>query len=200
MNLLLVIDTSSALSTLALLDGSHAVAERVAESGRGFDVAATAEELLEGRARHLQGVAVALGPGSFTGLRSGISFGLGLARGLGVPIHGLKSLDLVAARGLDAATALSEAGRGRVYFLTPDGRTGIGEAGEVPRAWPLLGWTRPATAELLRGAGHIFLPEARTRSHAAAAAGLLEGSQGVAYDRVRAVYMSPFGGLSEGPA
>lgn len=198
--MVLVIDTSSSRSTVALLEGYRLLAEQVADSGRAFDVAAVAARVLDGRTKRLTMVAVALGPGSFTGMRAGISFGLGLARGLEIPIHGLGTLALVAARARRPATCLSEAGRGRVYFLTPEGRTGIAEAGELPTVWPLLGAVRAATADALLAAGHSFLAEVSTLSFGEAAATLLEGSKAVAYDRVRPVYMSPFGGLAEGPA
>ncbi len=48
--------------------------------------------------RALEGIAVGRGPGSYTGLRVGIAAGLGLARGLGVPITGIDTLEAVALR------------------------------------------------------------------------------------------------------
>ncbi|MDB5080789.1 MAG: tRNA ((37)-N6)-threonylcarbamoyltransferase complex dimerization subunit type 1 TsaB [Chloroflexi bacterium] len=65
---------------------------------------------------NITGVAVALGPGSFNGLRVALSEAKGIALSLGVPIFGVSSLDILAA----AHTYLSgnlcvlvEAGRGR---------------------------------------------------------------------------------------
>lgn len=194
--MILVIDTSSAKSALALIKSGMVVTETLAESGRAFDTGSAVSQLLGGRARELSSVAIALGPGSFTGVRSGVSFGLGLARGLELPLLGLGTLELVAARAPQPVTALSEAGRGRVYYLAPDGRTGLGEAIELPTEWPLTGWTRPATAQGLLAAGHTILDEDRLLSFGKAAATLLEGAQRVAYDRVRPVYMSPFGGVA----
>src|SRR5262249_61859810 len=81
-------------------------------------VAGGREHELPGRAlalanpRRLKAVAVGLGPGSFTGLRVGVSYGVGLAMGLGVPLLGLGSLDLQAARADEPATGLVEAGGG----------------------------------------------------------------------------------------
>src|ERR1700694_3717504 len=79
------------------------------------------------KGKKLTAVAVATGPGSFTGLRVGVSFGLGLAMGLRVPISPLATLAVQAARSETPATALSEAGRGRVYYLLPGGAPALGE-------------------------------------------------------------------------
>lgn len=46
----------------------------------------------------IEGIAVGRGPGSYTGLRVGIAAGLGLARGLGIPITGVDTLEAVALR------------------------------------------------------------------------------------------------------
>jgi tRNA threonylcarbamoyl adenosine modification protein YeaZ len=46
----------------------------------------------------LEGIAVGRGPGSYTGLRVGIAAGLGLARGLGLPVVGVDTLEGVALR------------------------------------------------------------------------------------------------------
>lgn len=46
----------------------------------------------------IEGIAVGRGPGSYTGLRVGIAAGLGLARGLGIPITGVDTLKAVALR------------------------------------------------------------------------------------------------------
>ena len=41
----------------------------------------------------LDGIAVSLGPGSFTGLRIGIATAKGLAQGLNIPVVGIPTLD-----------------------------------------------------------------------------------------------------------
>jgi tRNA threonylcarbamoyladenosine biosynthesis protein TsaB len=88
--MVLVIDTSSARSALALVEEGRAAAEDVVEAGREHDLRRRVAALL-GPTR-LSGVAVSLGPGSFTGLRAGVSFGVGLAMGLRVPLWGLDPL------------------------------------------------------------------------------------------------------------
>jgi tRNA threonylcarbamoyladenosine biosynthesis protein TsaB len=67
--------------------------------------------------------AVTAGPGSFTGLRVGISTVQGLALALDRPCLGLSTLDVLAARIQDAApflVALMEGGRGQVYAAAYD--------------------------------------------------------------------------------
>src|SRR5438105_14396946 len=116
--MVLVIDTSSARSALAVLTPELAsVREAVRESGRGFDLQREVAALVD--VRQLTGLAVATGPGSFTGLRVGAAYAVGLALGLGLRIRPLPALDLQAARAQEPATAVIEAGRGRVYYQPP---------------------------------------------------------------------------------
>src|SRR5919108_4170940 len=101
--MILVIDTSSpSRSCLATIDGET--------TEEHFSSRFTLDELrrlVEGRP--VTKVAVATGPGSFTGLRVGVSFGLGLAMGLGVPVVPLPTLALQAARSDGEVLALAEA-------------------------------------------------------------------------------------------
>src|ERR671937_1274935 len=103
--MILVIDTSSpSRSCLATIDGET--------TEEHFSSRFTLDELrrlVEGRP--VTKVAVATGPGSFTGLRVGVSFGLGLAVGLRVPIVPLPSLDLQAARAVEPVISIVDAGR-----------------------------------------------------------------------------------------
>jgi tRNA threonylcarbamoyl adenosine modification protein YeaZ len=188
---ILVIDTSSARSAIALLrpDGSVA-GEQVGPSGPVFGLADGVRTLREGRP--LSRVAVATGPGSFTGLRVGVSFGLGLAMGLKVPIVPLRTLAIQAARSDQPVLAVSEAGRGRVYHQAPGRDAGLAEPGELPREWPAVGWLRPATHEALIAAGVRMQEESRLRSFGAAAAIVLETAREVPYDSLRLEYMQSF--------
>jgi tRNA threonylcarbamoyl adenosine modification protein YeaZ len=183
---MLALDTSSAMSALALLEGERVVAETVRPSGRDFDVAAEVARLVPD-VRVIDSVLVALGPGSFTGLRQGIAFGVGLAMSLGVPLLGIGSLDLAAARAAEPAVAVSDAGRGRVYFQAPDGRRGVAEAADVPRDWLAVGWLRDDVLPLL--------PEARQRGFAEAVVLAREGAREVGYGTVKPEYMRDFGRL-----
>jgi tRNA threonylcarbamoyl adenosine modification protein YeaZ len=189
--LIFVIDTTSARSALALLSpGGKVVAEEIDVSGPSFDLPARFRAMA-GEQR-LTKVAVAVGPGSFTGLRVGVSFGLGLAMGLGVPIIPLPSLEIQAARSTEPVVAVTEAGRGRVYFLAPGSGPGLAEPAELPKDWPVAGWLRPATEAALVTAGLSLKPDSELRSFGAAAAQRLESAFEVAYGSLRLEYMQAF--------
>src|ERR1700676_5687719 len=111
------------------------------------------------RTKKITKVAVAIGPGSFTGVRKGVSFGLGLAIGLKIPIVPLPTLQMQAARSDQPVTAISEAGRGRFYYLVPDGQIALGEPADIPTSHELVGWCQPSAEVALEQAGHGFKPE-----------------------------------------
>lgn len=69
----------------------------------------------------LDGVAVAIGPGSFTGLRVGMAAAMGLSQSIGCPVWGASSL-LHRALAADAPVVLSmmDARKGRVYAALID--------------------------------------------------------------------------------
>jgi tRNA threonylcarbamoyladenosine biosynthesis protein TsaB len=64
----------------------------------------------------LSGVVVVHGPGSFTGIRVGVSAAKGLAEGLGIPVIALSRLELLARKNPEgSAVAILDAGRGEFY-------------------------------------------------------------------------------------
>lgn len=75
---------------------------------------------------HLTGIAVAIGPGSYTGLRVGLSVAKGLALALDIPLVGVPTLDVVTYpyRALPTPVcAIIQAGRTRVcWAVYPPGR------------------------------------------------------------------------------
>jgi tRNA threonylcarbamoyl adenosine modification protein YeaZ len=137
------------------------------------------------RTQRINKVAVAGGPGSFTGLRVGVSFGLGLAKGLGVPIVPLPTLELQAARSDEPVTAVADAGRGRFYFLVPGGEVALGTPADIPTAYPLVG-------RVANMAGHRFKPEKELRRLVEAAAKMLETAREVPYGSLEIEYMQTF--------
>lgn len=189
--MIFVIDTSSAYSAVALLDPSGlSLREEVRPSGATFDLPARHREVAGGAV--LTKVAVATGPGSFTGLRAGVSFGLGLAIGLGIPIVPFSTLRLQAARSDEPLLALAEAGRGRVYFLAPGKEPGLAEPDDLPKDLPAAGWLRPATQDALRAAGVRMRLDSELSTFGAAASKVLGSAREVAYGSLRLEYMHSF--------
>jgi tRNA A37 threonylcarbamoyladenosine modification protein TsaB len=182
---ILVIDTSSpGSSVVATIDEGRLTSESYS-SGRGLDVESLRDLARTGR---ITKVAVASGPGSFTGLRVGVSIGLGLAMGLRVPIVPLPTLELQAARSDEVVTAVADAGRGRFYFLVPGGRVGLGEPADIPTTYPVVGQVAGREA-LMLAAGHRFKPENELRSLGEAAEILLETAREVPYRNLKIEYM-----------
>lgn len=190
--MIFAVDTSSAQSAVALLDEAGGVVrEELAASGPSFQLPAR-YRAMAGDAPGLTRVAVATGPGSFTGLRVGVSFGLGLAIGLKIPIVPLATLAIQAARSDEAVLAASEAGRGRVYFLPPGGEPGLGGPDELPAGHPVVGWLRPATESALVAAGLRLKSQDDLRTFGAAVARLLKSARDVPYGSVKLEYMQSF--------
>ena len=183
--MILVIDTSAPMAAVALIDGNQ-----VTEA-----YTPTRAELLPllrriARTNRITKVAVATGPGSFTGLRAGVSFGLGLAKGLGAPIVPLPTLELQSARSDEPVTAVVEAGRGRFFYLVPGGPVAVGEPRDIPKDHALVGMV--ANHHALTSAGHRFKPEGELRSFGLAAAKMLETAGEVPYRNLRIEYMQTF--------
>jgi len=119
--MLVAIDTSTQWIGIALYDGTRVLAEHSWRSKNYHTVElipAIADMLAKCQVRpdQLTGIGVALGPGSFTGLRICLSAAKGLALGQNLPTAGVPSLDVLAASqpGLRRPMiALLEVGRGR---------------------------------------------------------------------------------------
>ncbi len=100
---LLAIDTSSANCAVAFIEGGTCgrilgslSLTGLTHSRRLLQSVQCLMGELELDWKMLDGIAVALGPGSFTGLRIGIATAKGLATAAGLPIVGVSSLRLAA--------------------------------------------------------------------------------------------------------
>jgi len=121
---LLAINTSTLQFSIALLagDGSLLGEYYLGRGTRHFGGLVPAVDfLLAGLGRgkeEIECVAIAIGPGSFTGIRVGLSFAKGVCHVLKVPIVGISSLDALAAQIAEstlAITALIESRRNDVF-------------------------------------------------------------------------------------
>lgn len=120
--------------TIALGDG--------AERGRG--ILREVDRLLAARglaARDLEGIAVEVGPGSFTGVRVGVATAKALALGLSIPVVAVVSLDalsLAAGPSSVEILALRDARAGEAFFaIYRAGRTAGDAAVVAPGAPPV---------------------------------------------------------------
>jgi len=120
-SVLLAIDTAAPRLQLAMLVGDHAdtLIEDMAQ-GQAERIFPAIDALLarNGTAyKDLTRIAVTTGPGSFTGLRIGLSAARGLALALGIPVIGVPSLlALSLGSRCDATAVLLDARRDEAYF------------------------------------------------------------------------------------
>ena len=121
-SILLAIDTSTRVVGLALYDGAQVLSESSWSSMDYHTVElapAVAEAFIKAKidSDALGALAVALGPGSFTGLRIGLALAKGLALARHLPIVGIPTLDILANAQPVRQTRLAavlRAGRGRL--------------------------------------------------------------------------------------
>ncbi len=119
--MLLALDTSTRYSGIALYAEGRVLLEHTWQSAHYHTrhLAPAVERGLSvvgAQPADLKGIAVALGPGSFTGLRIGLAFGKGLALARHIPIVGIPTLDFLAAAQMPSELpllAVLRAGRGR---------------------------------------------------------------------------------------
>lgn len=119
--MILGIDTSSSYLSLALCqaDGQFISTHQLQAQRHGETILPEIERLFKQSGHTCQtcrGVAVGLGPGSFTGVRIGVATALGLAQALNQPIVGLSSFVTVAAnQTLPLVLVMGDARREKVY-------------------------------------------------------------------------------------
>lgn len=131
--LLLAFETSAKAGSVALHDGNTLLGESYCNTGMTHSqtLMTMAEDLLKNcghTPQDVTAVAVAAGPGSFTGVRIGVAAAKGFAWGLDIPCHGVSTLEAMALNlGVQSGYVLPvmDARRDQVYtalFYAADGK------------------------------------------------------------------------------
>jgi tRNA threonylcarbamoyladenosine biosynthesis protein TsaB len=137
---LLAVDTSTKWVSLALYDGIFIHYEKTWQSQfhHTVELAPAIDDLFAHAGvvmTDLTGLAVAIGPGSFTSLRIGLAAVKGLSLGLNIPVVGVPSLDVIAyAQPVDEKPmiAVLQAGRHRLAFVPYQAESGRWVAQAAP--------------------------------------------------------------------
>ena len=148
--LILAFETSAKAGSAALFDQGALLAESYVNSGltHSQTLMTMAEDLLKSCGKtpqDVEAVAVAAGPGSFTGVRIGVAAAKGFAWGGEIPCYGVSTLESMAlalgvydgyvlpvmdARRSQVYTALFSAAAGNLQRLTEDRAISLAELGE----------------------------------------------------------------------
>ncbi len=148
----LALETATLAGSVALLDDGRVVGETLLNISLTHSerLMAMVDRLLHDSGSSLQdlnGLAVSIGPGSFTGLRVGIATAQGLALALGLPVAPVPTLDALAWR-LPFAEApvcpVLDARRGEVYLSLYEWR-----GDRMARLWEYLALSPREAAERL---------------------------------------------------
>jgi tRNA threonylcarbamoyladenosine biosynthesis protein TsaB len=144
MTVWLALDTATDTASVALHDGA-VLAESTWTSRRRHTVelAPRVERMVVGHGvsfSDLAGIAVAIGPGSYTGLRISLSLAKGIALSVGTPVVGVPTLDILAA---SLAEVIRKDGGGDLYAVLRAGRGRI-----VAARYPQGGGGWPDPSEL----------------------------------------------------
>ena len=138
MDRIILIDTSTSLCSVALVEDGEVVCEKLSSEPRvhASMTAPYVSEMLTERGLRVQdcsAVAVSKGPGSYTGLRVGVSTAKGLCFGAGIPLISVGTLDTLVWQAVDEGLVpkgckyiipMIDARRMEVYsgIFTPDGK------------------------------------------------------------------------------
>jgi len=164
MTLVLALDTATPAVTAGIvrLDDSSVLGERVTVDARAHAERLT-PNLLAALADagltmgDLDAVVVGCGPGPFTGLRAGMATAAAYGHALGIPVHGVCSLDAIGVRTSGDTLVVTDARRREVYWAHyRDGVRTEGPAVNAPAD------VNPGTARAVAGspehAGMFGLP------------------------------------------
>lgn len=160
---ILAIETAAGPASVALAEDGAIVAEATSTDPRGHVefLMPAIERICD--LRTLSAIAVDIGPGGFTGLRSGVTTAKALAQTLGISVHAVCSLSAYAAVAPQAIWTCLDAGRGRVYARSQGGTIKVYDAPGLKAAVanePIAGWAPYADLDTCLWV-HREMPRAR---------------------------------------
>ncbi len=125
--MLAAIETTGDSCAVALFEEGKLLVEYAAEMPRAHDrlLGTFFRRLFEAAGKEpgqVEAVALSVGPGSYTGIRIGVSFAVGFAMAAEVPVVPVSTLDAIAWRARPIGMV---GGRTRVISLIPDRRGGV---------------------------------------------------------------------------
>ena len=154
--MLLAFDTATPAVTVALHDGERVVASHLTVDAMRHGellspgIVAVLDEAWVQR-QDVTAIAVGVGPGPFTGLRVGLVTARTLGLALDIPVYGVCTLDVLAARAVDAGTVqgpflvATDARRKEVYWAAYDEHGArldgphVSKPADVASALPVVG-------------------------------------------------------------
>lgn len=117
--IILGIDTSCGRCSAAIYDGKKVLHETIETIHKQAEQIAILIKTVLDKANiiieDIDAIAVTKGPGSFTGIRIGISIAQGIAAVINKPIVGVTTLDAIAFNSKGSITAIVDAGKGELY-------------------------------------------------------------------------------------
>lgn len=122
--MILAFDTATDAASTAVVDGGRPVSEIVSHgparaARRVLGDVAHALDVAGVNLDQLDGIAVGVGPGSFTGLRIGLATAQALADGAGLALSGVSTLDALRHGAPSGAVAVLDARRRQVFASGP---------------------------------------------------------------------------------
>lgn len=165
--IVLAIDTCGATGSIALgrieADAVTILAQaELAGKTYSSQLIPALREMLEGQglsANAVEAIVVVNGPGSFTGVRIGVSSAKGLAEALGIPLLAVSRLAVLAWKASVDLAAI-DAGRGEFYFREGEREYLMG-AKDMPVTDPaLIAVFEPSAQQVFAGAALVAAPTA----------------------------------------
>lgn len=179
--MLLAIDTATQTLSIAVHDGTDVLCEQTwrTQNRHTTELAPAVDHALALAGRPpLTAVAVAIGPGTYSGVRVGVAFAKGLALTFNLPLVGLNTLDILAAGQPPAQgglVAVLQAGRNRIVAAAYQQRSKRWKARHTPESttWDALIASFDGPVQVtgeIDAAGRELLEAARTAGAAIAVA------------------------------